>query len=528
MTAPTAMNKEQLAELIARHIDSGDYRTALNACQQLTANHPGYAYGWYLSSFLMKKAHRYDDALRAIDHALQLGHSDNYQLHRAKCLFEGGDIPAAIAAATELTHKRFPDPALHNELGSLLHMLGDQAGALRQYSSAIALDSQIAEFHFNRAAVQRYLGDAAGAEASFDAALALNPNEYEAYNGRAQLRTQSREHNHLVQLRQMIAATQSPSGLIQLYYALAKEQEDLGEFSEAFGSLQCGAGIKRRGMQYNVDTDLQIMAKIREVYGPEMFDGRIRGCGSTDPIFIIGMPRTGTTLVERILGSHSRVTAAGELNDFGLELTRLVSALLGPGRGSRLDFVAASAKLDFNALGEAYLHRAAPHRRGGARFIDKLPFNFLYAGLIHLALPQAKIVSVVRHPMDTCYAVYKQLFKDAYPYSYDLDELGRYFIAYDRLMQHWHAVMPGQIHTLRYESLVADLEGEARRLLRYCELPWEDQCLRFHENLQPSTTASAMQVRRPIYDSSVGKWRLYERQLEPLRALLDGAGIDVA
>jgi len=193
-----------------------------------------------------------------------------------------------------------------------------------------------------------------------------------------------------------------------------------------------------------------------------------------------------------------------------------------------LEFVAASAKVDFRALGAAYLHRTTPRRRSGLRFIDKLPFNFLYAGLIHLALPQAKIISVVRHPVDTCYAVYKQLFKDAYPFSYDLSELGRYFIAYHQLMQHWHQVMPGRIHTVKYESLVTDLGGEARQLLQYCELPWEEQCLHFHLSSEASTTASAIQVRRPIYDTSIGLWRHYRQQLEPLRALLDRAGIDVA
>ena len=240
------------------------------------------------------------------------------------------------------------------------------------------------------------------------------------------------------------------------------------------------------------------------------------------------MPRTGTTLVERILGSHSQVMAAGELSNFGLELMRLVNKIKTEAMRSRLDFVSASSQVDFHELGESYLRSTAPLRDGRAHFVDKLPFNFLYAGLIHLALPNAKIVSVERHPMDTCFAVYKQLFKDAYPYSYDLDELGRYFVAYRRLMEHWHRVMPGCIHTVIYERLVADLEGESHRLLQYCELPWEEQCLHFHKNPGASTTASALQVRRPIYDTSVGKWRSFDAQLRPLRDRLVGAGIAIA
>ena len=528
MSTPTPMGIEQLSDLVAGRIDADDIRGASAACQNLNRDYPDYPYGWYLASFLMKKARNYHDALHAIDRALQLAYDDKYQLHKAKCLHEAGDIAAAGAAVSIIKDKSFGDPVLHHELGSLLHLLHDYASALIHYSRASDLDKSNPEFHFNKAAVQRYLGDAAGAEAGFDTVIALRPEDFEAYNTRAQLRTQTRERNHVEQLQEVIARTRLPAGLIQLHYALAKEQEDIGEFANAFTSLQQGADTKRRQMQYSVDTDLQIIAKIREVYGPGLFDGRIQGCASADPIFILGMPRTGTTLVQRILGSHSRVYSAGELNNFSLELMRLVGAALGPQRPSRLEFVAATPKLDFRALGEAYLSSTQPLRDSRPHFIDKLPFNYLYAGLIHLALPQAKIINLQRHPMDTCYAVYKQLFKDAYPFSYDLDELGRYYVAYHELMQHWKRVMPGVIHTLKYETLVADLAGESRRLLEYCGLPWEDQCLRFYEDSQASTTASALQVRKPIYDTSVGKWRNYALQLEPLRTSLERAGIDTA
>lgn len=527
MNAATPPGKEQLADLVTRHARDNNVRGALQACQQLNRRFPGYAYGWYLASYLMKKVRHYADALQAIERALQLGYSDSYQLHKARCLFEAGEVAAARAAAGAIKDRRFDDPFLHNELGALLHMLADHAGALVHYSRAVDLEPGHAEFHYNKAAVQRFLGDAAGAEAEFDAAIALRPDEFEAYNGRAQLRTQTKGRNHIAELQGVLARTTDPAGITQLCFALAKEQEDVGDHEDAFASLQRGADTKRRHMQYSVDTDLRIMGKISDVYGPDLFDGHVQGCASEDPIFVLGMPRTGTTLVERILGSHSQVFSAGELNHFSLELIRLVKAIPGPAPASRLDFVALTRRLDFRDLGEAYLTATRPLRDGSPYFIDKLPFNFLYAGLIHLALPRARIINLQRHPMDTCYAVYKQLFKDAYPFSYDLDELGQYYIAYHRLMQHWNEVMPGVIHTLRYEDVVADVEGEARRLLDHCGLPWEEQCLRFYQNTQASTTASALQVRQPIYDSSVGKWRRYARQLEPLRLRLAEAGVNV-
>jgi tetratricopeptide (TPR) repeat protein len=526
MSSPAPQSKEQIADAIVRCIDAKDLRKALTICQQLNRQHSDYAYGWYLASFLMQKVRHYADAIQAIDRALQLSFLDKYQLHKIRCHFEASDLAGAVTAASVIKGKSFVDPLLHSQLGSLLHLLGDNANALVHYTKAIELDAGNAEHHFNRAAVQRYFGDVAGAEVGFDAAIAIKPDEFEAYNGRAHLRTQTRERNHIAQLQEVIARTRSPAGLVHLHYALSKELEDIGDFEAAFASLKQGADTKRRHMQYSVDTDLQIIAKICEVYGPGLFDGHILGCQSPDPVFVLGMPRTGTTLVERILGSHSGVFSAGELNNFSLELIRLVGKALGPKRPSRLEFVAATAGLDFKTLGEAYVQSALPLRDGSPYFIDKLPFNFLYAGLIHLALPRAKIINLQRHPMDTCYAVYKQLFRDAYPFSYDLDELGQYYIAYHRLMQHWNAVMPGVIHTMQYETLVADIEGESRRLLAYCGLPWEDQCLQFHQNTKASTTASAVQVRQPVYATSVGKWRHYARQLEPLRARLEAAGID--
>jgi tetratricopeptide (TPR) repeat protein len=526
MSSPASQTKEQVADTIVRCIDSKDLRKALAICQQLNRQHADYAYGWYLASFLMQKVRHYADAIKAVDRALQLSSLDKYQLHKIRCHFEANDLAGAIAAAGVIKDKTFIDPQLHSQLGSLLHLLGENSGALHHYSKAIELDPGNADHYFNRAAVQRFFGDVAGAEAGFNRAIELKPEEFEAYNARAHLRQQTRDRNHIVQLKEVIARSSSPTGLVQLQYALAKEYEDIGSFDEAFAALQQGADTKRRHMRYRVDTDLQIIDKICEVYGTAMFAGQIQGFQSTDPIFVLGMPRTGTTLVERILGSHSSVFSAGELNNFSLELIGHVRQALGPKRPSRLEFVAATAMLDFKALGEAYIRSVRPLRDGSPCFIDKLPFNFLYAGLIHLALPRAKIINLKRHPMDTCYSVYKQLFRDAYPFSYDLDELGQYYIAYHDLMRHWNTVMPGVICTIQYEALVTDTERESRRLLEYCGLPWEDQCLRFQENRQASTTASALQVRQPVYASSVGKWRHFERQLAPLRRRLEDAGID--
>jgi hypothetical protein len=207
-----------------------------------------------------------------------------------------------------------------------------------------------------------------------------------------------------------------------------------------------------------------------------------------------------------------------------MQLTVMLKAKSTARTMSRDELVGASAELDFAALGDAYLQSTRPLAGHTPHFIDKMPLNFLYIGLIHLALPNANIIHLQRDAMDTCYAIYKQLFVDAYPFSYRLDELAQYYVAYRQLMEHWSAVLPDVVHTMHYEALVADLESESRRLLNFCGLEWQAQCLRFHENREASTTASTAQIRRPIYSSSIGKWRNYEQQLQPVADILQKAG----
>ena len=237
------------------------------------------------------------------------------------------------------------------------------------------------------------------------------------------------------------------------------------------------------------------------------------------------MPRTGTTLLERCLGRHPQVFGAGELPHFADALTAAALAHRKTTRLSRQDLVAAAAQIDMRALGESYLARARRNAANHAHFIDKLPLNYLYCGIIHLALPAARIVHLTRHPMATCHAVYKTLFKDAYPFSYDFSDIARYYAGYRRLMRHWHAAMPGVILDVSYEGLVANLEPELRRVLAYCGLEWHEACLEFHQNPNPTATASAAQVRRPLYTSSLHLWERYAVQLRPLHELLVANGI---
>jgi tetratricopeptide (TPR) repeat protein len=486
--------QQQVLRLMQAH----DWQSAARVCEKFISQHPTLAAGWIAAG---QVALAMRDLLRARE----------------------------CAAAAE--HRADPDPILWDLIGTLYSRANDQPRALAAYDRAVALAPDRPAFLFNRAAVRRFLGELAQSEADYDRVIALRPADFEAYRNRSDLRRQTAERNHVAALRRLQAQTLTDwRGAVQLHYALAKEYEDLGDYAASFEQLQNGSRLRRAHLRYDIATDLATVDWIIEAFpaaATSEWDATSNG-RTPGPIFILGLPRSGSTLIERILGRHSKVHAAGELQALSLAVVAAAQQRSSSAPQSRRELIERSSQLDFGALGRDYLARARASGAVGECFIDKMPLNFLYCGLIRRALPQARIVHVQRHPMAACYAMYKTLFVDAYPFSYDLSELGRYYLAYRRLMQHWSQAMPGQIHELRYESMVADQPGETRRLLDFCGLDWEDACAQFHENPEPSTTASAAQVRQPIYDSSVAQWRHYGDQLSELRRLLVEGGIDVA
>jgi hypothetical protein len=318
--------------------------------------------------------------------------------------------------------------------------------------------------------------------------------------------------------RQLEAAT-APEARAQFCFALAKAQEDRGDYPRAFALFEEGNRTRRALEHYDPVQTETINERIRAVFDRGFLE-RHAGAGDPDPspIFVVGLPRSGSTLIEQILSSHSQVDGTHELPEVG----RLIQQL-GRGRKDRHAYPETLRDLDaagWRALGRDYIERTRQYRRGAPRFIDKNPNNFPSIGLIALALPNARIVNARRHPLDTCLSCYKQLFARGQPFTYDLVELGEYYLEYDRMLRHWHAAQPGRVLDVQYEDVVADLEGQARRMLDFCGISWDPACLRFHETERAIRTASSEQVRRPIYDSSIGIWRRYERELAPLVEVL--------
>jgi tetratricopeptide (TPR) repeat protein len=507
-------------------LKSGDLRGAWRHCQTLLSAPEVAAEAFDVSSRvalgLGQASLANDLAARAV--ALDAQNA-SFIAQQCFCLLALREYDKAVARADVLAAMPRSRGIEHDNLGNVYSQLGEHAAAIGCFREAIVCEPTRSHHWFNLGLSLQASGDLKEAEVAFDRAIELDSSEAEPWLHRSRLRKQLPQNNHVTQLNEAIdrAAPDRWRQEMTLRYALAKELEDLEEFDRSFAELEIASGLRRGHMHHDPDADLAVMEAIKRVYDASYLDGGV-GHDNREPIFIVGLPRTGTTLVERILGSHSAVYAAGELNNFA----ECLSAQVAPLKPSdRMDFIAKAAQVDSVTLGREYVQSTRPQTGHSPRFIDKLPLNFLYCGLIQRALPHARIIHLQRDPMDTCFAIYKTLFKQAYPFSYDLQELAQYYLGYRSLMAHWHALMPGQVLQVNYETLVSDLENQSRRLLAFCELPWEDACLEFHRSDAPSMTASLAQVRQPVYTSSVGKWRLYERHLDTLRDALIAGGVDI-
>jgi tetratricopeptide (TPR) repeat protein len=417
-------------------------------------------------------------------------------------------------------------PQLYDALGSLLTHVEEPALALPYFQDAVQSCPDNIDFRYNLAMAQRMIGAFEDAETNLDKVIAARPADGEAHHARSDLRKQTRERNHISQLEAVLGQQKGQRAAIPVAFALAKELEDLGEHARSFACLRTACNAYRASLRYNVADDVAVLDKLRTTFSSELLERLRSKLDTHECIFITGLPRSGTTLVDRILGSHSDVYSAGELDAFPRVIIDAVSRREGRAV-SKLELVECVLKLDFDQIGRAYIDATRPRTGHTPRFTDKMPLNYLYAGLIHAALPQARFVALRRHPMDSCYAMYKTLFAAAYPFTYSLTDLSCYYVAWDRLMRHWERVIGDAWLSVNYEDLVADQERVSRKILADCGLAWQDRCLDFHANSAAVTTASARHVRSPLYADSVGKWRSYARELEPLALYLKAHGISI-
>lgn len=443
----------------------------------------------------------------------------------ARTLQSAGRIAEAVAAAERAVVPCAGNARQLDLLGVVFGQAGMHDQALQSFENAVRLSGgKDAAIRYNLGTSLWFAGDIAGAEAQFEACLAIDPTNWRAYLLRSHLRRQTPQANHLPALRAMLPVHRAQLPQVYLNLALAKELEDLGAHEESFAHLVAGKAAGGRGRDYSTARDFAFFRAMSECFPAPLPDSA--GSGSDEPIFVIGMPRTGTTLVERILSNHPDVHSAGELRNFVVALSQASGG--APDFMFHHRFPERVATFDWQALGERYLASTRPLTGHTPRFVDKFPQNFLFAGFIARALPRARIVCLRRGAADTCLSNFRQLFALESPYfdySFDLDDTGRYYVMFDQLMAHWRRVLPGRIMELSYEALVDNQEQETRRLLDFCGLSWNDACLRFEENMAPAATASAMQVREPMNRRSIGRWRRYERQMSGLVQILRAHGI---
>ncbi len=505
-----------LAE-IDHALKQGRLVQALPLCQRLTTDVPQFADGWLAFARLRQMQGDYTamEALARRAKAHSKGHPVAALLF-IEALIHQGKIKDAKTELAALEKKAGHDAGLLARIAECYSQCGDFEQTVRLARKAWKTNpSDVAVLHLLTVALIA-IGDMTEAETVFDQLIARAPQDFDAYYNRATLRKQTPAQNHVDEIKAAIATGEGAArGTVQLNYALAKELEDLGEYAESFAALKRGAGARRRQMAYKVDGDVQTMRALGQAFDADYFANAPVGHDETGPIFILGLPRSGTTLVDRIVSAHSDVESLGEIIEFALSLTTLCKAASG-----KAGLIEASKALNPAELGRAYMTRAQERGTGSAFFIDKTPANFLYIGLIATALPNARIVHVTRDKMDNAYAMYKTLFRMGYPFSYDFNDLAAYMKAKDALMAHWHNVLPGRIIDVSYEALVAEQETESRKLIDALGLEWQAACLAFHENKSPSATASAAQVRQPLYKTAVGRWRRYESELAPLAKLL--------
>jgi tetratricopeptide (TPR) repeat protein len=442
-----------------------------------------------------------------------------------------GEVAGAIRTLEALEAAAQDDGLKLQEVAGTYLQCGQHAGAARCHARAVELQPSNPDFLYNLATSRTAFGQLDEAERLFTRAIELNPRDYGAWLNRSILRRRSPEDNHVSALQALLRElAEDDPARIQPCFALSRELEDLGRYEESFGYLQRGAQLRRSGMRYDVTEDEAALAMIARVFDEDLFDRAGPGFASDRPFFILGLPRSGTTLVDRIVSAHSRVDSLGEHSSLALAVQRLAGrATAGEAApaASKTELIERSARIDFAELGRQYCRAIDGFGNPAPRLIDKTPLNFLYLGLIRLSLPGARVIHLRRHPLDSCYAIYKTLFRAGYPFSYTLQETGRYYLAYHGLMAHWRNTLPGAFLDVDYEALIADPEGQARRIFDYLGLEWEAGCLQFHRRGGAAATASAAQVRQPIYSSSVGMWRNYARQLAPLARRLRERGIDV-
>ncbi len=467
---------------------------------------------------------RYGDAQKLLERCLELAPGFTAARHNlAVVLNRQGKAEAALAEVDRALADEPRNPGYRNLKAAILGRIGEYARSIEIYAEVLTQYPGQAKAWMSYGHALKAAGQQDEGIAAYRRSLELAPTCGETWWSLANLKTFRFTDQELAQFRSWLEGTDlSVEDRFHFHFAIGKALEDRGDYTDSFRHYALGNRLRRETVHYDPDELTSLAERSKALFSKQLFEER-RGFGhpAPDPIFIVGLPRSGSTLLEQILASHPLVEGTMELPDV-LGIARELGAKKTRSQASKYpEILATLGATDLRSLGERYLAQTRIQRKTAAPFfIDKMPNNFAHVGLIHLMLPNARIIDARRHPLACCFSCFKQHFARGQHFSYDLGELGRYYRDYVGLMAHFDAVLPGRVHRVFYEQLVADTEAEVRRLLDYCGLPWDAACLRFWENERAVRTASSEQVRQPIYRDGVDQWRRFEPWLGPLAEAL--------
>jgi cytochrome c-type biogenesis protein CcmH/NrfG len=521
--------RPSLSEL-ERLVSSKQLREAQEFCAQLLTADPKDHGALYWAGIIAMEYRKFPEALQAFEKAIRIDSAyPEYHANLGRALIGLKEVNAAKTAADMANALEPEDAQTLDTIGVIYSYCGDHAQAVQLFRRVVAVAPRRDSYWYNLGTSLKFAGLFIEAEQAYETALLLNPKFDKALFGLSALRKQTLDNNHIKQLKQRLDDRNNGiNNELALGYALAKEYDDTGSYAEAFKTLTEVGKHYRQSISYSPEDDECLFNAMLQGFDAENVAAAKPGVDSATPIFIMGMPRTGTTLTDRIISSHSAVHAAGELQHISM-LMQIAARAKSP-RDFQPALIRAMLTSDLSKLGKKYLELTRSSAEKAPHFTDKMPLNVLYAGFILLAFPQAKIVCLRRNPMDSCLSNFRQLFSldnMRYAWSYDLMDCGRYYLLFDKLMQHWNNLFPGRIHNLQYDELVNSQEQTSRKLIDYLGLDWEGQCLRFHENTAAVDTASAAQVREPMNQDGLDRWKKYSEQLQPLVEFFQANGVPV-
>jgi tetratricopeptide (TPR) repeat protein len=512
---------------IGARLGQGDVTGAASVAEACRQKWPEASPGWLLGSIVALLQSDRETALSLVEERLRVQPNDvQCLLQKAECLLSFGDRAGALGAADAAV-------AASDDIQATLDAVAEFFKQAREYERAIALyDRALARaprdptLLAKRAVVHRFLGNLDLVAADYETLLAIHPVVPKALKGLTELRQQTRERNWIGPMERALKLLPAHSAHAAIvHFGLAKSYEDLGEYAASWRHVSAANHIERTLIRYDVNQDIALMEGMKAVCSA--VEPVLPDSSGQRPIFVIGLPRTGTTLIERILSSHPEVHSGGELNAMPSSIGRLAARAADSPATDARSYAERLAALDPDQIAREYLLQTGAFRRDPLRLLDKQLNNILYCPLILRAFPNARLLHVTRHPLATCYAIFCTQFNGSYPFAYNLEEIAQFYIAYRTLMAHWHCVLPGRILDVAYENVVTSVESETRRILQYADLPFDPQCLDFQRNPAPVMTASAVQVRQPLYVSSLHRWKHHAAGLAPVRARLEAAGIPV-